>query len=200
MNVIIDDPVIRDAADRIKACVQRTVLEIIQIGRDLAMVKAHLGHGHYRDWLKAEFSMSERTANNFMSAYQRFGSNPQAVADLTPAVLYALAAPSTTPAVRTEALEMIKQGKTVTPKTIIELRARLREVNAERRLTAEFNRRLSHDLRMTQIERDDLRREQANVMSLFNTIWAKASEAERDQIRSIVIGGPALRVVRNASK
>lgn len=51
----------------------------------------------------------------------------------------------------------ISQGKPVTPKIIVELRARLREEKAKQRLSAEFNRQLSTDLRITQNERDGLR-------------------------------------------
>ena len=74
--------------------------------------------------------MTDRTAQKFMSVFHTFGTKTELGSFLTPAVLYLLAAKSTTQAVRTEALKMIKEGKTVTPKTVTELRARLREEQA----------------------------------------------------------------------
>jgi hypothetical protein len=132
-----------------------------------------------------------------MSVFQTFGNKCAIVAHLSPTLLYALSARSTTPKVRTEALEMIKQGKIVTPKTVTELRAKMREVKAQQRLAAEFNRKLSRDLRLAQTERDSLLKEK--VMTIFNAIWSRATEGERDEIRRVVSGSTLIRLVSGSA-
>src|SRR3954447_12951496 len=55
----------RSAAERIR---RRTWDSYIENGRDLIAIKALLDHGAFGRWLKAEFGMSERTAQNLMNA------------------------------------------------------------------------------------------------------------------------------------
>lgn len=55
----------QSAAQRIKA---RATAAILDTGRDLAVIKMLLGHGHFGHWLRAEFGMSIRTAQDFMRA------------------------------------------------------------------------------------------------------------------------------------
>ena len=90
---------VRDASARIKIRMSRTAQDIIEIGRDLIAVKALLGHGHYLQWLDAEFGMTDQSARNFTNVTERFGKS-KTILDFTPTVLYALAAPSTPEPVR----------------------------------------------------------------------------------------------------
>ena len=53
------------AASRIK---QRTAAAILDTGRDLIDVKGLLDHGQFGLWLRAEFGMTGRTAQNYMRA------------------------------------------------------------------------------------------------------------------------------------
>lgn len=73
----------------------RTADDIVEIGRDLIAVKEAIGHGNFLPWIEAEFGMTDRTARNFMSVAETFGSKSEIVSDFTPTILYALAAPST---------------------------------------------------------------------------------------------------------
>jgi hypothetical protein len=61
------DTVVIDATARIKSRISRAVQDIIEIGRDLAIVKQHVGHGQFLKWIKTEFAMSEDTAERFMN-------------------------------------------------------------------------------------------------------------------------------------
>jgi hypothetical protein len=79
--------------------------------------------------------------------------------------------------------------RAATPKTIIELRARLREETGKQRMAAQFNQRLSHDLRITQIERDALRREQAAMAKPMPVFRAAADGADRAAQRRMVSEG-----------
>jgi hypothetical protein len=120
----LTDAVVIEATARIKACMVRAAGEIMAMGCDLAIVKRHLVHGQFLQWLKTEFAMSERTAERYIGAFNVFGSKSDTVTDLPPGVMYALAAPSTTPEVRTEALALAAQGQKVTQKTVAGLKAK----------------------------------------------------------------------------
>ncbi len=55
----------RSAAELIRA---RTSAAILDTGRDLVTIKGLLDHGQFGGWLRAEFGMSIRTAQDFMRA------------------------------------------------------------------------------------------------------------------------------------
>lgn len=129
----------RAAAERIKLRLKRTVEDIIEIGRELTAVKADLPHGHFLPWIAAEFEMSQQTANNFTSVYERFGNGKlPIISNLNPTILYALSAPSTPESVIDKALEKAESGEKVTVadvkdwKAEIESEKKAREI-AERR-------------------------------------------------------------------
>lgn len=85
----------------IRACMHRTVKELIEIGEHLTRVKELLPHGAFGKWLDEEFSMCQQTARRFMNVYERFGQIQQFVefenplhSLAKPSVIYELAAPS----------------------------------------------------------------------------------------------------------
>ncbi len=98
---------VRSAAERIRRTVQKTVGNIIEIGQELLAVKESVGHGHFEPWLRAEFSWTKRTAQNFMSVAERFGGNTQLISHLPidPTAAYLLAAPSAPDEARQTAVE-----------------------------------------------------------------------------------------------
>lgn len=51
----------RDYGLRWKIITKRTVEDIIEIGRELTVVKADLPHGQFLPWIAAEFEMSQQT-------------------------------------------------------------------------------------------------------------------------------------------
>lgn len=101
----------RGASERIRMRLRRTAEDIVETGRELAAMKEKLPHGQFLPWIEAEFEMSERTAHNFMAVSKRFKS--ATVADFSPKVLYALAAPSTPEAVVEKAIEKASAGEKV---------------------------------------------------------------------------------------
>ena len=105
---------VREAAVRIRLRMARTASDIVEIGRDLILVKEYVGHGGFIRWIEAEFGMAERTARNFISVAERFGAKSATVADLSPTVLYALAAPSTPDAVVEEVMDRAAAGEPIT--------------------------------------------------------------------------------------
>ena len=107
----------RAAAERIKVRMKRTAEDIIEIGRDLQEVKAFLGYGQFGPWIEAEFGFTGMTAARFMQVADRFGKSNNLL-DFKPAILYALAAPSTPAEVIEKATEKAESGEQVTVKDV----------------------------------------------------------------------------------
>lgn len=78
-----------EAAARIRG---RLRTSIIDTGKDLLSVKGKLGHGKYGQWLKFHFSMTERTAENYMNAARAFEAAPLVIDVLPTNTVYKLAA------------------------------------------------------------------------------------------------------------
>ena len=49
----------------------------LEIGKRLIQAKGAVGHGNWSQWLKDNVDYSERTAQNFISIYERFGNGQQ---------------------------------------------------------------------------------------------------------------------------
>jgi hypothetical protein len=115
-------------ANRIR---ERGTATIIATGAELmeikARLKAELAHGHFGNWLKAEFGWTERTAQNYMQAAAVFASKSETVSDLPPAVIYKLASKTTPPAVREAVIGRLAGGDRPTKAEIIDLVAAARQ-------------------------------------------------------------------------
>jgi hypothetical protein len=109
---------LRQAANQIRSCREGMAREIIRMGMTLHGAKAHLLHGQFGPWLKAEFNMSERTAENYMSVAKEFGNKSETVADLPLKLLYGLAAPSTPKQIREKVVADLEAGKTIDHRAI----------------------------------------------------------------------------------
>ena len=106
---------VQQRTDEIKALMRRTAEDIIVIGRKLAEVKEHLGHGRFLDWLAAEFGWHRFTANRFMQVAEVFSDLEMSqIVTFAPSALYLLAAPSTPETARAEALERAAAGEAIT--------------------------------------------------------------------------------------
>lgn len=105
--------------DELKHRLQEAAHNLIESGRLLIQAKRLVGHGHFRDWLHLNFSMSAKTANRFMSVSQlveRFQLDEQMMGRLLTLdlkTLYELAAKSTAAGVQQEMLQQLSQGRDV---------------------------------------------------------------------------------------
>lgn len=120
--------VAKKAAAHISSIQQRLVADIVEIGRTLQQVKEAVGHGNFLPWLRAEFNWTDRTAQNFMSVAERFGSNPNLVSNLPLKTVYSLAAPSVPDDVRSQIVERLKGGEVLAPDAIASEIAEARKV------------------------------------------------------------------------
>ena len=108
---------IQEQTGEIRGLMRRTAQDIFEIGQKLLQVKAKLGHGRFGTWLTVEFDWTERTAQQFMNVARQFKAENFADLQLAPSALYLLAAPSTPPKVREEAIARAELGETITYKT-----------------------------------------------------------------------------------
>jgi hypothetical protein len=124
---------VRNAADRIRERMKKTVEDIIEVGNNLLAVKEALPHGQFLLWLKAEFGWSERMAQNFMSVAERFKSAKIADLPIQPSAAYLLAAPSVLDRARQVAIEKAEAGEEITFATAKEIVAETRKKKRPRR-------------------------------------------------------------------
>src|SRR5687768_17576878 len=82
------------AAQVIHEAEQAVRENVFRVGTELNEVKKRLGYGQFGEWLRAEFDMSERTAERMMSVAKRLGDKSDTVSVFSDSVLYLLAAPS----------------------------------------------------------------------------------------------------------
>jgi hypothetical protein len=93
------------ATDSIQVRKHSIDCDIIGIGTDLLSVKARLNHGQFGKWIEAEFSMTPRTAQNYMRVAEVIGPKYETVSHLRPTTIYALAGPSVPAEVRERVVE-----------------------------------------------------------------------------------------------
>jgi hypothetical protein len=83
----------RRARSQVRERLKRTAEDVVATGIDLLRAKELLVHGSFGTWLENEFSLSHRSATQFMRAAERFGHRLEVVADLPSGVLLELASP-----------------------------------------------------------------------------------------------------------
>lgn len=82
MNELISNE-IEEIETNIIRLKRETAENIIQIGLELSKAKAKLSHGEWGDWLRDKVDFSQRTASTYMNIAKAFGSNSQAISDLS---------------------------------------------------------------------------------------------------------------------
>ena len=102
-----DKIVVQQKTEEIKVLMRRTAQDVFDIGQKLSEIKNRLGHGHFGNWLKAEFDWSERTAQNFIRVYEAFKSENIADLNFSQTALYVLAAAPEE--ARLEAIKLAKE-------------------------------------------------------------------------------------------
>ena len=118
----VDRRTVEEAAVDILANGQRLQQSAVAIGERLQSVKRLLPHGKFGEWCATEFAMSQKTAENLMNVAREFGDKIETVSILTDSAMYMLAAPSTPPAARDQAIEEAQAtGKSPTKNRVREI-------------------------------------------------------------------------------
>ncbi|BAY49697.1 hypothetical protein SAMD00079811_73260 [Scytonema sp. HK-05] len=121
----------------IKSLMRRTAEDFIKIGQKLLEVKEKLGHGHFEDWLKAEFNWGMWTARKFMQITRRFKSVNFTDLSIDASALYVLASPSTPEVVLQEAFKRAGQGEVITHAKVKEITNQHKELTKP--ITSSYN-------------------------------------------------------------
>lgn len=106
----------------IRTLMRRTAQDIFLIGKKLIEIKERLEHGHFLEWLEAEFAWSDRTARNFMRVAEVFKMETISDLQFAPSALYILAASSIPERAREEAVDRALKGETISKKTAQEIK------------------------------------------------------------------------------
>lgn len=121
----IETPEVIAAAERIRGCFGRAVMETIQIGRDLLFIKSALPHGEFLPYLDKEFALSDDTAQNYMNLAKLYkGRQIPNASEFGLTALINLAKPSTPKPAIEEAVERQSNGEQMTAAKTRELVAR----------------------------------------------------------------------------
>jgi DUF3102 family protein len=107
-------PALAEHATTIRKLRQRTLENIIEIGRRLSACRAILKEdGAWRLWLETEFTWSRSTAERFLKLHQLLDGPTLDHANLPVSALYLLAAPSTPVAARDEIAKRARAGESI---------------------------------------------------------------------------------------
>ncbi|MBF0188589.1 MAG: DUF3102 domain-containing protein [Magnetococcales bacterium] len=183
---------VQAATERIKLRMKRSAEDIIEIGRDLTLVKEQLDHGEFTHWLQTEFDMAVRTAQRFISVSAKFGQKRHNVV-FRPTVLYELAASTTPQSVIDYAEEKADAGKTVSVKEIKELKRKLKEAKQAKR---EFEKKTlrEQDITVQKIKRlnDDIRTLQDRERQWDDRLhrWEQEAIEKTKKAEAIIAQGP----------
>lgn len=111
-----DAAIVRTATETIRARLESTKTDMMEIGRQLIAAKAALPHGAWLPWL-AEVDVPDRTAQQFMKCAG--SAKSEIVAHLTPTAVIRLV--STRPEVRAVIEERIAAGERITAAEIVRM-------------------------------------------------------------------------------
>ena len=65
---------LRESAEKIRRLSEWTVKAMVEIGSELKLVKVHLEHGEFENWIRKELPFSPSTARRFMRAADMHGN------------------------------------------------------------------------------------------------------------------------------
>lgn len=97
---------VQEHTGEIKKLARCVAQDIVEIGQRLIEVKATLGHGQFREWIKTEFGWGRSMAHHFIQVAETFKDANVQNLDISPSALYLLASGSTPDAVRDEMVDM----------------------------------------------------------------------------------------------
>ena len=103
----------QDAATEIRALLQMTGQNVVEIGQRMNAIKAAIGPKAFAEWLKAEFEWTESVATNHMLCARRF-SGLECLHQFQPYALYQLCRQATPEAAIKEAVKRAESGELIT--------------------------------------------------------------------------------------
>jgi hypothetical protein len=96
--------------------------QVLAKGKILTEARETAEHGTWVEIVLPRYGITERTAQNLMNAWRRFGEDPSSIARLKPSAIYLLSAPEAPEGFVEEILEESKNGRDFTVHEIKERR------------------------------------------------------------------------------
>ena len=82
--------ILNDVTERVRYYARRSAGDMLELGKALTEAKALVPHGEWTGYLKENAGMEARTAQNFMQAYRKWGTEGERVAGLSIGQMIAL--------------------------------------------------------------------------------------------------------------
>ena len=184
---------LQETEDKIVGRTQRWIKDT---GKDLLEAKMRIGHGHFVDWIRARFDMSEDTAQNLMNVARNFGEIPNGSV-FADRALYLLSRKSTPEDARQEAKDRAVSGEEITFVVATEIVETKKALKLEQEARIEAERKAETfeqqyiwsqaETELTKSENEGLKQElekrSTPEMQEDHTQWEK--EARKDQERTL---------------
>jgi hypothetical protein len=136
-----DTAILAEHAHQIRQVIKRAAaVTAIEVGKRLKECKKRCGHGNWKPWLEREFQWSERQAQLYIQAHEKFGCHKDAIDEpgcgfdftgLPVKALFALSAPSTPKQAVTEVQARTSKGETLTTKDVKGIIAKAKPPNPD---------------------------------------------------------------------
>jgi Protein of unknown function (DUF3102) len=126
----VDAATLRQQALRLRGLVTKTTADMIEIGRDLMLIKDRLDHGQFTSWVEVEIGISIRTAQGYMRFAMLAEGKSETVALLPPSTARMLASKSAPPEIVEQVITQAAAGNIVPDRVVKDL---ISEKHAERR-------------------------------------------------------------------
>lgn len=159
---------------KIQFHLQNIANSAIIIGQELIECKKEVGHGNWQNWLKDNFSMTYRTAKNFMDIADRFGSlsNSQEVKSISLLNSTQLIALLALPAGEEENFiaEKAAEGNPVEKMTVKQEREEIKKYKAKIEKLEKDNKQLTDVAHTLRLENEALKDQEPQVIETVKTI------------------------------
>jgi DUF3102 family protein len=170
---------LRQHANKLRGLIAKSTADMIEVGRDLLVIKDRLEHGQFTGWVQHEIGIGNRTAQTYMQMARLAEGKNETISLLPPSTVRMLAAKSTSPEIIEQVMSRADSGDIVPESAVKEMISDDREVKRNAKREAE---RATLNARRPRAVREGRERERLE--------WQAKAEQERakncTQAQSIV--------------
>ena len=101
---------LREQANKLRGLIAKSTADMIEVGRDLHVIKDRLEHGHFTGWVEHEIGISIRTAQTYMQMSRVAEGKNEIISHLPPSTVRMLAAKSTSAEIVDQVIASVGSG------------------------------------------------------------------------------------------
>jgi Protein of unknown function (DUF3102) len=128
---------LRQHANKLHGLIAKSTADMIEVGRDLRLIKDQLEHGQFTAWVEQEIGISIRTAQTYMQMARLAEGKNETVSLLPPSTVRILAAKSASPEVIQQVMSRVDSGDIVPESAVKEMISDDREIKRNAKREAE---------------------------------------------------------------